>query len=77
MTPETADITRLPHMDATHISYDSQQVLVPHLWCARHGAFTVDWANFGADAEGAVSFEDGTLLVDLLGIRMVRELNVR
>jgi len=71
--PERADITRLSHMDATHVSYVDQQVLVPHLWIARHGAFVVDWDNFRQDKEHAVTFEDGTCLADLLGIKMVQD----
>tara|TARA_R110000751_G_scaffold41550_7_gene97386 strand:- start:4760 stop:4996 length:237 start_codon:yes stop_codon:yes gene_type:complete len=75
--PTDADITRLAHMDATHVSYDKQMVLVPHMWIARHGSFDIDWPSFRRSGEHAVTFEDGTCLADLLGIKMVQDLTAR
>ena len=47
------------------------------MWIARHGSFDIDWPSFRRSGEHAVTFEDGTCLADLLGIKMVQDLTAR
>jgi len=63
--PADAEIVYLPERDAHHLAYKGMTAVVPNLWTAQYGPFTVDWKRFHADPKKAIVFRGGPSLADL------------